>query len=94
MTFNQDLNRLTLIVKGLEADKQYVDYWVMGTFTTPSFLVDKDGLATPMYPADDNESFQVDPVAGTARMQACRASKEAGICNIMATFCLRLPSSA
>jgi hypothetical protein len=62
------------VVKGLEADTQYVDYWVMGTFTTPSFLVDKDGLATPMYPADDNESFQVDPVAGTAAVGPSKAS--------------------
>jgi len=62
------------VVAGLETDTQHVDYWVMGTFTTPSFLVDKDGLATPMYPADDNESFEVDPAAGTASVGPSKAS--------------------
>ncbi len=62
------------VVAGLETDTQHVDYWVMGTFTTPSFLADKDGLATPMYPADDNESFELDLAAGTASVGPSKAS--------------------
>jgi hypothetical protein len=37
-----------------------------GTFRAPNLLVDKDGLATPRYPSDDDEVFQLDAQAGTA----------------------------
>jgi hypothetical protein len=62
------------VITGLKEDTKNVHHWVMGTFTTPYFLKDQDGLATPMYPADDNESFEVDPVAGTAVVGPSQAS--------------------
>ncbi|HPB50850.1 MAG TPA: hypothetical protein PLY68_06550 [Myxococcota bacterium] len=48
------------MVAGLKVDTAHVDYWVLGEFTAPNFLVDRDGVATEMYPADDNESFFID----------------------------------
>ena len=48
------------VVTALTTDSAYVDYYVLGSFTTPYFLKDKDGIATPDYPADDDESFDVD----------------------------------
>ncbi len=54
------------VVEALKLDNDFTDYWVLGSFTTPYFLVDKDGIATPMYPADDNESFLVNPYTGEA----------------------------
>ena len=48
------------VVKALQYDVKYVDYFVLGSYTTPYFLADQDGLATPLYPADDNESFRID----------------------------------
>ncbi len=44
----------------------YVDYFVAGEFITPYFLIDRDGIATEGYPADDNEVFDVNPVTGRA----------------------------
>ncbi|MBM4397542.1 MAG: hypothetical protein FJ087_17880, partial [Deltaproteobacteria bacterium] len=44
----------------LQKDTAHVDYWVLGSFTTPNFLADKDGRATPLYPDDDDESFDVE----------------------------------
>ena len=54
------------MVATLKADTKHVDYWVLGEFEGPNFLVDRDGIATPMYPADDNESFFIDLVKGAA----------------------------
>lgn len=54
------------VVEALKLDNAYTDYWVLGSYTTPYFLADKDGIATPMYPSDDNESFDVNPYLGTA----------------------------
>jgi len=54
------------VVKALEYDAAFTDYYVLGSFTSPSFLVDRDGIATPMYPADDNEAFEMDLNAGIA----------------------------
>ena len=39
---------------------------VAGTFQSPDFLTDRDGIAAPGFPADDDESFEVDPEKGTA----------------------------
>ncbi len=50
------------VVKALQYDVKYVDYFVLGSFTTPYFLADQDGIATPLYPADDDESFHIDLV--------------------------------
>ncbi|NOZ01783.1 MAG: hypothetical protein GXP54_07825, partial [Deltaproteobacteria bacterium] len=52
------------VAQGLAHDTSYTDYWVLGSFTSPSFLVDRDGIATPMYPADDNESWDIDIKTG------------------------------
>jgi len=48
------------VVEALQYDVKYVDYFVLGSYTTPYFLADQDGIATPLYPADDNESFSID----------------------------------
>ncbi len=47
------------VVKALQYDVKYVDYFVLGTYTTPYFLADQDGTATPLYPGDDDESFRI-----------------------------------
>lgn len=52
------------VVAGLKEDNKYTDYWVLGEYTTPYFLADKDGIATEMYPADDNESYDINPLTG------------------------------
>jgi hypothetical protein len=59
-------------VKTLKADSAYVDYWVLGSFTGPNFLADQEGIATPQYPSDDNESFLIDLDRGTAHTAPTR----------------------
>lgn len=44
----------------------HVDFLVGGYYRSPHFLVDRDGMATEDHPADDDESFLVDPVTGAA----------------------------
>ncbi len=49
----------------------YADYASIGgmfggTFTAPNLLVDKDREATPMYPADEDEVFELEAEAGKA----------------------------
>jgi hypothetical protein len=53
-------------VQGLLDSYKYVSHIVAGTFRSPNFLVDRDGLATENNPQDDDESFEVDVDAGTA----------------------------
>jgi len=53
-------------VKALLEGFSFVDYFVAGTYTTPYFLVDRDGIATEGFPDDDNEVFDVDPLSGEA----------------------------
>ncbi|MBP7126950.1 hypothetical protein KBD49_11365 [Myxococcota bacterium] len=62
------------VVAALQEDTAHVDYWVVGEFTTPWFLVDRDGLATEAYPADENESFGIDLRKGTAWVGPQRAT--------------------
>jgi len=50
----------------LVADLKNIDYLVAGLFRTPFFLEDKDGIATPNYPADEDESFDMDVRTGEA----------------------------
>jgi len=45
---------------------EHVDYFVAGTFQSPDFLTDRDGHAAEGHPADDDESFEVDPETGDA----------------------------
>lgn len=54
------------VTQALATDSAWVDYWVLGSFTSPSFIADKDGRATPMYPDDDDESFDVDTKGASA----------------------------
>ncbi len=49
-------------VQGLE----HVSHAVVGTFKSPDFLVDRDGIAHEGYPADDDEIFELDPATGEA----------------------------
>jgi len=44
----------------------YVDYFIAGTYSSPNFLVDKDGMATEGFPDDENEVFDIDSVSGRA----------------------------
>lgn len=53
-------------VDALIESYNYVDFIFAGTFRSPNFMVDRDGWATEKYPADDDESFDVDPVSGDA----------------------------
>lgn len=53
-------------LKKLVQDLGNVDHIVIGKFYSPYFLVDKDGVATKHYPADDNESFEMNPHTGKA----------------------------
>jgi hypothetical protein len=50
----------------LSKDIQNIGGIVMGTFESPSFLIDRDGIATEGYPANDDEVFEIDPVTGSA----------------------------
>ncbi|MCB9727365.1 MAG: hypothetical protein H6746_02655 [Deltaproteobacteria bacterium] len=50
----------------LTRDAAAVDYWVRADFVSPNFLVDKDGRATPKYPDDQDEIFDVDLRTGHA----------------------------
>jgi len=45
---------------------EFVDYIVSGTATSPYFIGDRDGLATPDNPQDDDELFDLDPLTGEA----------------------------
>ncbi|UCD85705.1 MAG: hypothetical protein JSU92_05800 [Deltaproteobacteria bacterium] len=45
---------------------KYVDYFFAGSFQSPGFLVDRDGIATRDYPAEDDEIFEIDPLTGAA----------------------------
>ena len=44
----------------------HISHLVVGEYTSPTFLVDKDGHAAPGYPSDDDEAFELDARAGTA----------------------------
>lgn len=45
---------------------RFVDYLVAGEYTTPYFLNDRDGMAAPGYPDDENEIMDIDPLSGRA----------------------------
>jgi hypothetical protein len=47
-------------------DLKSIDYFVLGSFKSPYFLADRDGIATEHYPADDDEIFDIDPLTGKA----------------------------
>ena len=53
-------------VQGLLDSYKFVDHVIAGTFDSPYFLVDRDGLASEKNPQDDDESFDVDVNKGTA----------------------------
>ncbi len=53
-------------VAPLIASYDYVDYFVFGDFKSPNFLIDRDGIATKLYPADEDEVFRMDPLTGAA----------------------------
>ena len=49
----------------LEADLASVGGIFGGTFDAPYLLADTDGIATDLYPADNDEVWKIDPHAGT-----------------------------
>ena len=50
----------------IEADMSTISMLTFGTFEAPNLLVDKDGDATPQYAHEQDERWDLDPVAGTA----------------------------
>lgn len=54
--------QVAAISDGLRA----IDYFVTGTFETPDFLTDGDGLAAPGNPNDHDEVWRLDPHTGHA----------------------------
>jgi hypothetical protein len=67
-------------------DLKSVDYLVAGRFRAPSFLEDTDGIATPNYPADEDESFDINLETGEATIGerwvpfVCAVPKKADKC--------------
>lgn len=43
-----------------------IEYFIAGTYVSPDFMVDKDGIAEDGYPADDDEVFDIDATTGRA----------------------------
>lgn len=62
------------VVEALVDDTAAVNHYVLGSFTTPWFLEDTSGRATALYPGDEDETFDVDPVSGTARVGVQKAT--------------------
>ncbi|MBM4388272.1 MAG: hypothetical protein FJ088_11070, partial [Deltaproteobacteria bacterium] len=54
------------VVEELKKDYGAISHFITGTYKTPYFIVDTDGIATGKYPADDDESFKIDPITGNA----------------------------
>jgi hypothetical protein len=50
----------------LEAELSSVGGFAGGEFEAPNLLADRDGIATDEYPADDNESWDIDAGTGSA----------------------------
>lgn len=50
----------------IEADMSTISMLTFATFEAPNLLVDKDGDATPQYAHEQDERWDLDPVAGTA----------------------------
>lgn len=48
----------------IEADMSSVGGIFGGQFKAPTFLTDKDGVATERYPSDDDESWKIDLITG------------------------------
>ncbi len=48
------------------ADNTTMGGLIYGSFPVPYFVVDKQGRATPHYPDDSDESFELDPLTGKA----------------------------
>ncbi|MBM4352868.1 MAG: hypothetical protein FJ109_03585 [Deltaproteobacteria bacterium] len=70
----------------LVEDLKNIDYAIAGTFQAPFFLEDKDGIATPNYPSDEDEAFDIDRTTGRATPGArwipflCTIPKKAKSC--------------
>jgi len=45
---------------------EHVEFLVAGTYESPDFLVDRDGMAVAGHPADDDEVFELNPQTGEA----------------------------
>jgi hypothetical protein len=60
--FEGDASGTDALIQSYEA----VEYFVGGEFTSPYFLIDRDGLASEGNPQDDDEIFEIDRAAGTA----------------------------
>jgi hypothetical protein len=54
----------------IEADMSSIGMLTFGTFRAPNLLVDKDGAATAAYAHEQDERWDLDPVAGTATVGA------------------------
>jgi hypothetical protein len=69
------------VVTELEKDNAFVSHWVLGKFTTPWFLVDRDGMnPASAYPGDENEAFDVNTKTGAASVG--KDQKATFICSV------------
>jgi hypothetical protein len=53
-------------VRALLASYDSIDYFIAGDVTGPNLLADRDGLASPGYPSDDDEIWEIDRKLGMA----------------------------
>lgn len=61
---------ITEEIPGIDA----ISHLILGSFSSPNFLIDRDGLATRDDPADDDESFDIDPLTGEAVVGTARVT--------------------
>ena len=50
----------------IQSYKDYIDYFIAGEYKAPNLLVDRDGIATAEYPADNDEMWEINRVTGEA----------------------------
>lgn len=59
---------------GVSVNVADIEGVIIGSFDSPNFLVDRDGIATEGNPADDDESFELDITTGEAVVGPSRVS--------------------
>jgi len=64
--WSRGLNEWDANLCSIETDLSSLGGVFGGTFSAPNLLVDKDGIATELYPADNDEVWELDPVRGEA----------------------------
>lgn len=54
------------MVDGIVDSFEYVSHLVFGTYASPNFMVNKEGLGTAAHPVDDDESWSLNSMTGEA----------------------------